>query len=631
MPWSATQSKKFKGSIKSNQNKKRVKREREEKQKNEKKKDFFQPQAQQKGTKKAKNSSSLAQQEMQIDEDEAGFHDAHLIPDNFSIHEQVGDCEAYDEERIGDNNSRNDKLDKNCPVDDFVFAVRARLKEELNSKKTNTGVKFLLEHLKINDFWIRECHVPYLSKLLQLNFDEDLRYYYGDIKCWLPEIQWGETCMPVCPCCKRQKNVMRHDLGNLRKARRVFDLDRSVYVIAYRYKCAACYKTNEKKRDDLKRKLEGVANALNFKVKVQVVNSENDDNDNDNDNDDDDDDDDDNDDDEVRDEARKVSTGIFSGFAQNVLRLLPKDKGALFPFFLSYQSGLSKRLMDLCVPLFCKGIRPEALASACRELSALRFTREHIDYESSNSSRGLFMSEAKPFSSMSDKKGYNQPFFSAAYLRTMFIRQEEERAAFCDVELKKRDSKQLYWDASFKVASLLSTAGGEPLFKALITATNEYGEIRIQFFVVTDGQDQFKYPCQKFNETVEAYGQAELDFLWTDNVGKDKAFFHQVFSSLKKKEEEINRTLINQKEVNHSFSSSFSLNSLLSPISISLFFPILLFSPFSIFFLIIISRCFFSLCTSFILLLLAPLFLFIFFLLILFFLYFFSFLNAKQI
>ena len=32
---------------------------------------------------------------------------------------------------------------------------------------------------------------------------------------------------------------------------------------------------------------------------------------------------------------------------------------------------------------------------------------------------------------------------------------------------------------------------GHALFRAFITATNEVGEIRIQFHVVTDGHDQF--------------------------------------------------------------------------------------------------------------------------------------------
>ena len=63
-----------------------------------------------------------------------------------------------------------------------------------------------------------------------------------------------------------------------------------------------------------------------------------------------------------------------------------------------------------------------------------------------------------------------------------------------DREVKKRGCKRLHWDASYKEAKHLSQHHGHKIFIALITGTNELGEIRVQFHVVTDGQDQFKRP-----------------------------------------------------------------------------------------------------------------------------------------
>jgi len=55
------------------------------------------------------------------------------------------------------------------------------------------------------------------------------------------------------------------------------------------------------------------------------------------------------------------------------------------------------------------------------------------------------------------------------------------------------------------------------VFKGLVTATNEYGEIRMQFYVVTDGHDQMESAVQAFLATTSAYGQRPLDLVFTDN------------------------------------------------------------------------------------------------------------------
>ena len=63
-----------------------------------------------------------------------------------------------------------------------------------------------------------------------------------------------------------------------------------------------------------------------------------------------------------------------------------------------------------------------------------------------------------------------------------------------DREVKKRGCERLHWDASYKEAKHLSQYHGHNIFKALITGTNERGEIRVRFHVVTDGHDQLKRP-----------------------------------------------------------------------------------------------------------------------------------------
>lgn len=56
--------------------------------------------------------------------------------------------------------------------------------------------------------------------------------------------------------------------------------------------------------------------------------------------------------------------------------------------------------------------------------------------------------------------------------------------------MKKRGADTLHWDASYKEPKHLCQHHGKAIFRALFTATNQLGEIRLQFHVVTDGHDQ---------------------------------------------------------------------------------------------------------------------------------------------
>ena len=75
------------------------------------------------------------------------------------------------------------------------------------------------------------------------------------------------------------------------------------------------------------------------------------------------------------------------------------------------------------------------------------------------------------------------------------------------LQVKKRGAERLHWDVSYKEAKHLGRYHGEAVFKALVTATNEFGEIRIQFHVVTDGHDQMEDQIKKFLHTLQEFGQ----------------------------------------------------------------------------------------------------------------------------
>jgi hypothetical protein len=104
-----------------------------------------------------------------------------------------------------------------------------------------------------------------------------------------------------------------------------------------------------------------------------------------------------------------------------------------------------------------------------------------------------------------------------------------------DREVKKRGCKRLNWDASYKISKCLALHHGKPIYKAL-TGTNDVGEIRVQFHVVTDGHDQFEAPIEALLATLDAYGQEHPELFTTDNPKKDVSFFVNAIPSLKAKQ-----------------------------------------------------------------------------------------------
>lgn len=108
----------------------------------------------------------------------------------------------------------------------------------------------------------------------------------------------------------------------------------------------------------------------------------------------------------------------------------------------------------------------------------------------------------------------------------------------------KRGCDILKWDASFKEAKHLAQHHGQAIFRSLITGTNGRGEIRIQFHVVTDGQDQFTSPIEELLKTLTAYGQEHPVLFFTDQPTTDKQFFTSKIPSLHVHQVKLDRDVV---------------------------------------------------------------------------------------
>ena len=88
---------------------------------------------------------------------------------------------------------------------------------------------------------------------------------------------------------------------------------------------------------------------------------------------------------------------------------------------------------------------------------------------------------------------------------------------YLDKEVKMRVGEVLKWDVSYKVTKHLSNYKGNPVFRGLLTAMNELGEVRMQFFLYSDSHDQMVTTLQAFNDTNASLGIPGPRHFVTDN------------------------------------------------------------------------------------------------------------------
>ncbi|KAF8908060.1 hypothetical protein CPB85DRAFT_1523598 [Mucidula mucida] len=86
-------------------------------------------------------------------------------------------------------------------------------------------------------------------------------------------------------------------------------------------------------------------------------------------------------------------------------------------------------------------------------------------------------------------------------------------------------------DHSHKLAKHVFKVDGVAIFTALLTVTNEKGEIRVCVFVATKLHSQFTDALKKMAESLELYGHEQPEVFYTDNIS-DKAMLEGIFKSL---------------------------------------------------------------------------------------------------
>ncbi|CAJ1958310.1 unnamed protein product [Cylindrotheca closterium] len=389
----------------------------------------------------------------------------------------------------------------------YLQAIQKRLQYETSPKFPALENKWLNEFLGENDWWIHRHQYRSICRLLQIQYkeEENEAAYFRKVYVWLPDVRWGPSCMPTCAKCGSNTTVRNNGFRDNHFGRRVVALDHDYYCISRRYRCNNC----EQKAREAKIAIQQSAAANNIAIQFT----------------------------EETDSGQQYS---FMAWNRKTLELYPHGIGQEFPAFLTHRSGVDRLLLDMMRPLFDKGLRPGAFADTILELHAKRYHQECLKHEL-ELAKTANRYHRPMLSAFGDTSKYNGLVPTGSYLMYVYKLFHSTIKDFLDTEVKKRGAKMICVDASYKEPKHLCQYHGQNLFKGLITVTNEIGEIRLQFHVVTDDHEQFRPSLIAFLETVKAYGQNPLELVFTDNVQADRQFYLDTFPSLAEAQARLDR------------------------------------------------------------------------------------------
>jgi hypothetical protein len=376
---------------------------------------------------------------------------------------------------------------------DYIKAVQMRIRDEV-SKNHPTTDTWLLNIAKKNGWWIPKEYASWIAK--KLNLSRSYSAYYRDVYIWLPDIRWNDVdCMPCCPTCKCNQQVSNMGFHANHFGRLIVGLTETYYVITRRYRCYSCMR----KSNDLSLTFDEVC------AQVDGVSAER--------------------------TVDKIQYN-FMGWDERILPLYPLGRGSEFPAVLTWRAGVDKKVVAMMRPLFDKGFKPESMANMLMELHTLEFTKKCIRHEyeikgkRNQAAFGLLASATKDelLGDFADKKKYNGVLPTGKYLEHVYIKQGESIRHHLYREVKKRDADVLMIDVSYKEAKALCQYKGKPVFKGLVTAMNQYGEVRLQFHVYTDSHEQMLSALQAFEKTRTTMGFSGVSHVIGDNPKREASY-----------------------------------------------------------------------------------------------------------
>jgi hypothetical protein len=222
---------------------------------------------------------------------------------------------------------------------------------------------------------------------------------------------------------------------------------------------------------------------------------------------------------------------------------LPPHVRLLYPAFLTRKLALDLLIVRMMVAHINGGFGTNQIAKMIREMHMLRYHERFVTFLSLIKTRRLRGEQAlfgaqtlKPedtcFTKFFDKDGYNGYLPTGQYFTTVYNRYTESVRDALDNEVIKRTGTIIKADHSHKVTKRLSKFNGCAIFDGVFTLLNENEEIVGQFFTISKSLQEVKGALEKIRDRFRRNG-LDVTVLFTDNCCQDRAFYEDVFGSLK--------------------------------------------------------------------------------------------------
>ncbi|KAF8174195.1 hypothetical protein K438DRAFT_2050037 [Mycena galopus ATCC 62051] len=278
-----------------------------------------------------------------------------------------------------------------------------------------------------------------------------------------------------CPNCRHR--LHRH--GHVPRPRRCVDLDRTFWMMRYRYLCPNCVNPVSNKR-----------------------------------------------------------TVTFRSWDSCIFGVLPRRLAVRFPAMLTHQSAILENLFMFMRSCFQSGMGAKQFSDALRV--------RHLEYYDTLQLSYLWkIAEAQGLARWRDQKfptfkafddtssdGYHGFIPSSQWLRDLFDTFMDCRGPCLDQAMSMLSGYINGIDHSFKLAKHIAKVNGEQIFVALLTVTNERGEIRVCNLVATKSHSQFELALTRMRDSLKRYGHQQPAIFYTDNMA-DKDFLECCFPSLR--------------------------------------------------------------------------------------------------
>ncbi|KAF5326444.1 hypothetical protein D9611_000570 [Ephemerocybe angulata] len=226
----------------------------------------------------------------------------------------------------------------------------------------------------------------------------------------------------------------------------------------------------------------------------------------------------------------------FRSWDSRILAVLPPALAAEFPARLSHRSAVDVDMVEWMRSCFQTGMGSKQFSDVLRVQHLLQYDKLHLQYLqhiSKNTLDDWMGTKYAGFLPFTDRSpaGFHGYIPGGQLLRTVYDRYIEQHGHHFDQHTSLLSAEVNALDHSHKFTKYLIRVNGEKVFTALLTVTNERGEIRLCCLVATKAHSQFEMALKELSRSLDLYGLKQPLIFYTDNMS-DRQFLMKIFPSL---------------------------------------------------------------------------------------------------